>query len=126
MSQIRDTTAAGWNAVNWFNTGRRTPSRTSFLFYGCQYSSMLRRQFIYCASRVWGYLHCMDWQQLVSLMIVAAAAGLLLAGKFRRRRFSFQGETPCGCGGVSRAGAQGSVVFRARKGGRPEVLVKMK
>ncbi len=68
----------------------------------------------------------MDWQQLVSLMIVAATAGLLLAGRLRRRRFSFQRNTPCGCAAVGPSAPQGSIVFRARKGERPEVLVKMR
>jgi hypothetical protein len=66
----------------------------------------------------------MDWQQLLSLMIVAAAAGLLWAGRLRRRRFSFQRDTPCGC--AADGAPQGSIVFRARKGERPEVLVKMR
>ncbi len=68
----------------------------------------------------------MDWQQLVSLMIVAAAAGLLLAGRLRRRRFSFHRDTPCGCAAGGASAPQGSIVFRARKGERPEVLVKMR
>jgi len=68
----------------------------------------------------------MDWQQLVSLVIVAAAAGMLLAGRLRRRKFSFGRDTHCGCAGAASAGAQGSIVFHARKGQRPEVTVKMR
>jgi hypothetical protein len=67
-----------------------------------------------------------DWQQLVSLLIVAAAAVLLLRSKFRRRRFSFQVDGHCGCTSGNQSSAQGSIIFRARKGQRPEVLVKMK
>jgi len=68
----------------------------------------------------------MDWQQWVSLVIVAVAAGALLAGKFRRRRFSFQQQTHCGCVGAAPSGPQSSIIFHARKGGKPEVLVKMR
>jgi len=67
----------------------------------------------------------MDWQQLVSPVIVAAAASLLLAKGLRRRKFSFARDTHCGCTGA-RTGQQGSIVFRARKGCRPEVVVKMR
>jgi hypothetical protein len=67
----------------------------------------------------------MDWQQLVSLAIVAATAFLLLRAKVRRPRFSFERQTHCGCGTAHDAAPRGSIVFRARKGQRPEVLVKM-
>ncbi len=68
----------------------------------------------------------MDWQTPVSLLIVAAAAGLLVWGKFRRRKFNFQRDTHCGCAAGPSAASQGSIVFHARKGQRAEVLVKMK
>ena len=68
----------------------------------------------------------MDWQQLVSLAIVAAAAGMLLARGLRRRKFSFARDTHCGCSGANAIGSQGSIVFHARKGHRPEVVVKMR
>ncbi len=68
----------------------------------------------------------MDWQQLVSLMIVAVAAVGLLWSKLRRRRFRFERDTHCGCAAVSSSAPQNSIVFHARKGQRPEVLVKMK
>ena len=68
----------------------------------------------------------MDWQQLVSLLVVASAAVLLLGSRFRRRKFSFERDTHCGCAGVGQSSPQSSIVFRARKGARPEVLVKMR
>jgi len=68
----------------------------------------------------------MDWQQLVSLMVVASAAVLLLGSKFRRRKFSFERSTHCGCAAVQEISPQSSIVFRARKGARPEVRVKMR
>ena len=68
----------------------------------------------------------MEWQQWVSLVIVAATAGLLGWNKLRRRKFSFERDTHCGCAAAHPAARQNSIVFRARKGGRPEVLVKMR
>jgi len=69
----------------------------------------------------------MNWQQFVSLSIVAATAALLLWTRFRRRKFSFERDTHCGC---AAAGVHSpppySVMYRARKGGRPEIIVKMK
>jgi hypothetical protein len=68
----------------------------------------------------------MDWQQWASLVIVAGAAVLLARGKFGRRKFSFQRDTHCGCSGHSEPAPRTSIVFHARKGARPEVVVKMK
>ncbi len=68
----------------------------------------------------------MNWQQWVSLSIVAVTAALLLRSRFRRRQFSFERDTHCGCAAVSHSSSQGSIVFRTRKGQRPEVVVKMK
>ena len=68
----------------------------------------------------------MDWQQLVSLALVASAAVLLLGRNLRRRKFDFQRDTHCGCALVSQSSPQASIVFHARKGARPEVRVKMR
>ena len=68
----------------------------------------------------------MEWQQLVSLVVVASAAILLLGGKFRRRKFSFARDTHCGCAVGRGSSPQGSIVFRARKGERAQVVVKMR
>jgi hypothetical protein len=68
----------------------------------------------------------MDWQQLVSLGIVAAAGILLARSKLRRRRFSFEEDTHCGCAGAGREASAGRIIFRARKGQRPEVIVRLK
>jgi hypothetical protein len=68
-----------------------------------------------------------NWQQIISLAIVALAAGLLLWGRFRPRKFSFQRDTHCGCQAQGEPSAQkSSIVFRAHKGGRREVVVRMK
>ncbi len=76
---------------------------------------------------LWAYLRFMDWQQLVSLGIVAAAAALLAWGKFHRRRWKWQEQTHCGCAGVAGDSvSKSTIVFRASKGRRPEVHVKMR
>jgi hypothetical protein len=67
-----------------------------------------------------------NWQQIVSLVIVAAAAGALLWGKFRPRKFSLQRDTHCGCASPGESGPRNSIVFRARRGERPQITVKMK
>jgi hypothetical protein len=71
----------------------------------------------------------MDWQQLVALLIVATAAALLIRGRVRRRKFEFGrpgGAGHCGCSSTGGAASQSSIIFHARKGERPRVLVKMK
>jgi hypothetical protein len=68
----------------------------------------------------------MEWQQLTSLLIVGITGGLLAARVFRRRRYGLGQHTHCGCGAAGQGIRSGSIVFRARKGERPEVRVKMK
>jgi hypothetical protein len=68
----------------------------------------------------------MDWQQIVALLIVATAVALLIWSRVRRRKFQFGRDTHCGCSSPSSAGSQSSIVFHARKGEQPRVLVKMK
>jgi len=59
-------------------------------------------------------------------MIVAIAATGLLWGMLRRRKFSFERDTLCGCSAPSRSVNEGSIVFHARKGERPRIIVKGK
>jgi hypothetical protein len=67
----------------------------------------------------------MDWQQVTALGIVGVTVLLLFGRKLRRRKFDFQRDTPCGCSGAgSSLRNQGTVTFRARKGQRPEIIVK--
>ena len=68
----------------------------------------------------------MNWQQAVSLAIVALVAGLFWRGHLRRRKFSFARNTHCGCSAHGQSETKSSIVFHARKGERPEVVVKMK
>jgi len=82
--------------------------------------------FLSCTIQISDYVQTyMDWQQSVSLVIVCAAAAWLLWSRFRPRKFSFQRDTHCGC---STAGnpPQYSVIYRARKGERPQVVIKPK
>ncbi len=88
--------------------------------------SVTSRQIIYCALRFKGYVADMDWQKWLSLIIVAATGLALLRGMLRRRQFSFQRNTHCGCSGGSAPSPRSSIVFRAHRGQRPEVLVKMR
>jgi len=66
-----------------------------------------------------------DWQQLISLAIVAATGAAFVWARLRRRRFRFERDAPCGCSS-SGDPTRSSIVYRARKGERPEVIVKMR
>jgi hypothetical protein len=68
----------------------------------------------------------MDSQQFVSLVIVAVTASALVWRRIRRRKFSFECDTHCGCSATNLSSPQSSIVFHARKGGRPQILMKMK
>jgi hypothetical protein len=67
----------------------------------------------------------MDWQQLASLAIVFTAAALLLRSKFQRPKLRLARNTPCGCAG-SQSVPQHSVIYRARKGERPQIIVRQR
>ena len=66
----------------------------------------------------------MDWQKIAALGIVAVTAGCFLGAKLRRRKFSFQHNTHCGCAATGDAGSKHSIVFSARKGERAKIIVK--
>jgi hypothetical protein len=69
----------------------------------------------------------MDWQTIAALTVVAVTATVFAVNSWpRRRKFSFERDTHCGCGSAGQAGARNSVVFHARKGERSQVIVKMK
>ena len=69
----------------------------------------------------------MDWQEVLALAIVGATAGAFAWARVRRRRrrFSFERDTHCGC---AKGGGQSAptVLYRARKDGCAEVVVRMK
>ena len=66
----------------------------------------------------------MDWQQLAALAIVGIAAFLLLRSQLRPRGDCLSKTGPCGCSTTGSA-PKGSIIFRARKGERPQVIVKL-
>jgi hypothetical protein len=68
----------------------------------------------------------MNWQQAISLAVVAMVAGLFLRGCLRRRKFSFARDTHCGCTAPEPTARKGSIIFHARKGERRAVTVKMR
>lgn len=68
----------------------------------------------------------MDWQEIAALSIVAATAVVFAFQKFRRKKFSFQRDTHCGCSSSSQAAPGSSIIFHARKGERGQIIMKMK
>lgn len=79
-----------------------------------------------CRQRIPGYVAGVNWQTVVSLVIVALAGAGLLWGRLRRRKFSFARDTHCGCSTAEHAPNTSSIVFHARKGERPQIIVKTK
>jgi len=79
-----------------------------------------------CAAEETEYVDAVDWQKIVSLGIVGIAAAALLWSKFRPRKFSLERDTHCGCSPVGESNPQSSMVFRARRGEKPRIIVKMK
>jgi hypothetical protein len=69
----------------------------------------------------------MDWQQMVSLLVVGTAAAGLAASHLRRRKLGFERGGLCGgCAIKSVPATRSSIVLRARKGQRREVWVKQR
>jgi hypothetical protein len=69
----------------------------------------------------------MDWQETTALAITAGTAVAFVWARLRRRKFSFQRDTHCGCNAASSpAPVGGSITFHARKGERPQVIVRTK
>lgn len=69
----------------------------------------------------------MNWQQVVSLLIVATAGGLFLRSHLLRRKLSLVRNLPCGgCPGQSSRRPQHTIIYRAKKGERPQIILKQK
>jgi hypothetical protein len=100
---------------------RSRASATEFLLDMGPFQKILR-----CTPPIRDYACRVDWQQFVSLLVVAATAGALLWSRFRRRKFSFARDTHCGCSTTAQSPVQGSIIFRARKGERRQIVVKAK
>ena len=67
----------------------------------------------------------MDWQQLAALAIVGIAAFLLIRSRLRPRGNCLSKDSPCGCSAATGPAPKGSITYRARKGERSQVIVKM-
>jgi hypothetical protein len=77
-----------------------------------------------CTNATNGYLNHMDWQKMAALSVVAVTAVFFLRAKLRRRKFSFEHDTHCGCTAAGADGARTSIIFSARKGGRAKIIMK--
>ncbi len=66
----------------------------------------------------------MDWQKMAALSVVAVTTVFFLRAKLRRRKFSFEHDTHCGCTAAGADSARTSIIFSARKGGRAKIIMK--
>ncbi|MFN3408184.1 MAG: hypothetical protein ACK45B_04270 [Limisphaerales bacterium] len=67
----------------------------------------------------------MDWQQVIALTIVTiTAAAFVWARARRRRKAGLPCDSGCGCGATTPP--RETVIYHARKGQRPEVIVRAK
>jgi hypothetical protein len=96
----------GWKASGGRSRNRR-PAKTSS-----------------CTIATNGYVKLMDWQKIAALSVVAVTAVFFLRAKLRRRKFSFEHDTHCGCTTAGVGGARTSIIFSARKGGRAKIIMK--
>jgi hypothetical protein len=67
----------------------------------------------------------MDWQQITALAIVAVTAAAFAYQRLQRRKFNWQRDTHCGCSSAGGAKSS-SIIFHAKKGEKPQMIVKMK
>jgi len=65
----------------------------------------------------------MGWQEAIALTIVAVTVLAFTWSWLRPRKVSFRRQTGCGCSEVP-AGSRQSITLHARKGERPQVIVK--
>ena len=72
------------------------------------------------------YVWNVNWQEIVALGIVAATAGLFAWNRLRPRKFSLVKDTHCGCSSPGGSAGGNTMVFRARRGERGQIVVKMK
>ncbi len=71
---------------------------------------------------LWG----MGWQDWVALTIVTLTAATFVWVRFRPQKVRWMRRTLCSCVAESHSRSQESIIFRARKGARPEVVVRLK
>ncbi len=68
----------------------------------------------------------MNLQQLAALAVVGLTAAIFLWSRLRRRNAGAGCGGHCGCAMTNSEPPRESIIFHARKGERPEILVKMK
>lgn len=66
----------------------------------------------------------MDWQQPVALAIVGITAALFLWNQFRPRRAGIFRSGHCGCSSASSLNRPATIIFRARRGERPQIVTR--
>jgi hypothetical protein len=66
----------------------------------------------------------MAWQEMAAISIVAATMAAFGWSRFRRRPFGMKRKHACSCAAAGLESYQPSVVFRARRGERPQVLIR--
>jgi hypothetical protein len=66
----------------------------------------------------------MDWQQWTALLIVGVTACIFALRLARPRKFTWKRETKCGCSSAGDLNAKQTLRFSARKGARPQIIVK--
>jgi hypothetical protein len=64
-------------------------------------------------------------QEIAALAIVAGTAGIFAWKLLRRRRLGKK-SSGCGCAGTSAPSSRERVIFSARKGERPQIIIKSK
>ncbi|MBA4146965.1 MAG: hypothetical protein H0X66_02535 [Verrucomicrobia bacterium] len=68
----------------------------------------------------------MDWQEITALGIVGVTiVWFVLRAVRRRRKFSFERDTHCGCSNVGNSD-KGTIVICGKRGEPPQIRVKMK
>jgi hypothetical protein len=65
----------------------------------------------------------MDWQQAAALGIVAGTVAIFVRSRVRRGKAKLPCGSHCGCGHSATAPRE-SITYRARKGERPQIIVK--
>ncbi len=68
----------------------------------------------------------MVWQETAALSIVGLTGVTFVWRAWRARRFRTSEATRCECGSVGGVNSAPSVIYRARKGERPQILVRYK
>jgi hypothetical protein len=68
----------------------------------------------------------MVWQETAALSIVGVTALVFAWRALRSRRFRAMATSPCACGHGTQGSRGVAVIYRARKGERPQIRVRYK